>query len=165
MLVYWAGFQQQAGGPNYIAIAVAVICIIALMLPSSDVVPSNSSLWSIFHLSSHQKMVFAYSLGIDFLYTSYNYNILFLLYLNRFGDYGHLAGLMKEKHFSFNISKIRVKNLCLLAIFSRKTKRLNKLAVNSTSIQYHNWRLIQLFSLGKIHCYHQYHTVCLRAAG
>ena len=54
--------QPATGGPNYIAIAVAVICVIALMLPSSDV-PSSSSIWSIFHLSSHQKMVFAYSLG------------------------------------------------------------------------------------------------------
>ena len=49
-------------GPNYVAITVAVICIIALMLPSSE--DMEHSLWSILHLSSHQKMVFAYSLGL-----------------------------------------------------------------------------------------------------
>lgn len=59
-----AGMHPAASGPNYIAIVVAVICIIALMLPSSDV-PSSSSMWSIFHLSCHQKMVFAYSLGLS----------------------------------------------------------------------------------------------------
>jgi hypothetical protein len=54
---------HAAAGPNYIAIAVAVVCIIALMLPSSED-QSEQSVWSIFHLSAHQKMVFAYSLGL-----------------------------------------------------------------------------------------------------
>jgi len=54
---------QSTTGSNYIAVCVAVICIIALMLPSSEEKTSDS-LWSIFYLSSHQKMVFAYSLGL-----------------------------------------------------------------------------------------------------
>jgi hypothetical protein len=55
------GFQPN-NGPNYIAIVVAVICIIALMLPSTE--EKSNSYWSILQLSSHQKMVFAYSLGL-----------------------------------------------------------------------------------------------------
>lgn len=58
-LLYLA--QQPGTGSNYIAVCVAVICIIALMLPSSE--EKTDSMWSMFHLSSHQKMVFAYSLG------------------------------------------------------------------------------------------------------
>lgn len=54
--------QQPGTGSNYIAVCVAVICIIALMLPSSE--EKTDSMWSMFHLSSHQKMVFAYSLGL-----------------------------------------------------------------------------------------------------
>jgi len=54
--------QQPGTGSNYIAVCVAVICIIALMLPSSE--DKTDSMWSVLHLSSHQKMVFAYSLGL-----------------------------------------------------------------------------------------------------
>ncbi|XP_046437729.1 motile sperm domain-containing protein 1-like [Daphnia pulex] len=55
----------QNAGPNYIAIVVAVVCIIALMLPSNEAEGgSSSSVWSMFHLSSQQKLVFAYSLGL-----------------------------------------------------------------------------------------------------
>lgn len=65
-LFYWAhnflGYQNA--GPNYIAILVAVVCITALMLPSNEAEGgSSSSFWSMFHLSSQQKLVFAYSLG------------------------------------------------------------------------------------------------------
>lgn len=50
-------------GPNYLAIAVACVCIVALMLPTAEQDKETSSWWSLFHLSSHQKMVFAYTLG------------------------------------------------------------------------------------------------------
>lgn len=53
-----------AAGPNYIAIAVAIVCIFALMLPSSEDQSTLHSVWSILHLSAQQKMVFAYSLGL-----------------------------------------------------------------------------------------------------
>lgn len=54
----------QTAGPNYIAIVVAIVCIIALMLPSNEAEGgSSTSMWSMFHLSSQQKLVFAYSLG------------------------------------------------------------------------------------------------------
>jgi hypothetical protein len=56
----------QTAGPNYIAIVVAVVCIVALMMPSNEAEggsASSASMWSIFHLSSQQKLVFAYSLG------------------------------------------------------------------------------------------------------
>lgn len=60
-----AKLGYQTAGPNYIAIVVAIICIIALMLPSDESESSpSSSLWSLFHLSSQQKLVFAYSLGL-----------------------------------------------------------------------------------------------------
>ncbi|EFX81929.1 hypothetical protein DAPPUDRAFT_49680 [Daphnia pulex] len=59
-----ASSSYQNAGPNYIAILVAVVCIIALMLPSNEAEGgSSSSFWSMFHLSSQQKLVFAYSLG------------------------------------------------------------------------------------------------------
>jgi len=54
--------RQNFVGPNYIAIAVACVCIIALMLPTTD--DKGSSLWAFLHLSSHQKMVFAFTLGL-----------------------------------------------------------------------------------------------------
>ena len=54
----------QTAGPNYIAIVVAIVCIIALMLPSNEAEGgSSTSMWAMFHLSSQQKLVFAYSLG------------------------------------------------------------------------------------------------------
>lgn len=60
-----AKLGYQTAGQNYIAIVVAIICIIALMLPSDESESSpSSSLWSLFHLSSQQKLVFAYSLGL-----------------------------------------------------------------------------------------------------
>lgn len=56
--------HQSVTGPNYLAIAVACVCIVALMLPTAEQDKETSSWWSLFHLSSHQKMVFAYTLGL-----------------------------------------------------------------------------------------------------
>ena len=48
-------------GPNYVALTVAAVCIIALMLPSNE--DKDSPLWPFLNLTPHQKMVFAYTLG------------------------------------------------------------------------------------------------------
>ena len=62
---YYLSGRQNFVGPNYIAIAVACVCIIALMLPTTD--DKGSSLWAFLHLSSHQKMVFAFTLGMEII--------------------------------------------------------------------------------------------------
>jgi len=53
--------------PNYIACIAAVVCILALFLPTEGEVISNNNLLSDYpwlHLSVNQKLVFAYVLGL-----------------------------------------------------------------------------------------------------
>jgi len=58
---------REGGAPNYIACFVAVICILALFLPTHCEPSSSPSLLEDYpwlHLSLHQKLVFAYVLGL-----------------------------------------------------------------------------------------------------
>ena len=53
--------------PNYIACIAAVVCILALFLPTEGDPISNNNLMSDYpwlHLSVNQKLVFAYVLGL-----------------------------------------------------------------------------------------------------
>jgi len=64
---YSIGIPRDAGGgggtgPNIIVILAAIICILALMLPTEG--QDQSSLPSYLHLSVPQKLIFAYTLGL-----------------------------------------------------------------------------------------------------
>ncbi|XP_059472822.1 motile sperm domain-containing protein 1-like [Neocloeon triangulifer] len=54
--------QQLPGGTNYIAVAAAIACILALMMPTEGDKQSKLPLY--LHLSVHMKLVFAYVLGL-----------------------------------------------------------------------------------------------------
>jgi len=59
--------NQKGHPPNYVACVAAVICILALFLPTEGDVVSNNNLLSDYpwlHLSVNQKLVFAYVLGL-----------------------------------------------------------------------------------------------------
>ena len=47
--------------PNYLALLVAAICVAALMLPTTG--DADTQLPTYLHLTLHQKLVFAYTLG------------------------------------------------------------------------------------------------------
>jgi len=59
--------SREGHPPNYVACVAAVICILALFLPTEGDVVSNNNLLSDYpwlHLSVNQKLVFAYVLGL-----------------------------------------------------------------------------------------------------
>jgi len=59
--------NREGQAPNYVACVAAVICILALFLPTEGDAVSNTSLLSDYpwlHLSVNQKLVFAYVLGL-----------------------------------------------------------------------------------------------------
>jgi hypothetical protein len=61
------GQNREGSNPNYIACFVAVVCILALFLPTQcepNTAPSLLEDYPWLHLSLHQKLVFAYVLGL-----------------------------------------------------------------------------------------------------
>ena len=88
---YYITGYQTGSAPNYIAIAVAIVCIIALMLPSNETEGSSSSMWSLFHLSSQQKLVFAYSLGKKIYFKNWTFIDTRLQF--RSGNNGHFSSM------------------------------------------------------------------------
>lgn len=54
--------ERNTHGPNFFFILVAIVCIVALTLPTDGQV--NSEFPSYFHLTLHQKLIFAYALGL-----------------------------------------------------------------------------------------------------
>lgn len=52
---------RGAQSPNFIVLAAAIVCIVALLLPTDG--DDNPNFPSYLHLSLHQKLIFAYTLG------------------------------------------------------------------------------------------------------
>jgi len=65
------GFEGRAAAPNYVAVAVGVLCCVALMLPTEGDKPPAP-----FHLSVNVKLVLTYVLGTYILF-----HLTFLLYI------------------------------------------------------------------------------------
>jgi len=74
-----AARQQVLAGTNYIAVAAAIACIFALMMPTEG--DKNSQLPLYLHLSVNMKMVFTYVLGkfpSKYLYFIFKLHLLHL---------------------------------------------------------------------------------------
>lgn len=97
-----AARQQVLAGTNYIAVAAAIACIFALMMPTEG--DKNSQLPLYLHLSVNMKMVFTYVLGM-FSWYVISITCSSLISSSRLGYNGHPAPFLRwQSHQDISIN-------------------------------------------------------------